>query len=82
MIQKPLLQYVDAKWISIDVNLNGETIAFERERSEESQGMPMLTVIKNLDEDTMDLLVSAWCVRLWGEIGKMARGKRRSSLIF
>lgn len=79
-IKKPLLQFFDSKWVSFDAEFESETIAFEREGTEESQSMPTLSVVKNLDEEMMDLLVSAWCVRLWGDLPKMvSSGKRRSS---
>ncbi|RFU28948.1 hypothetical protein B7463_g7401, partial [Scytalidium lignicola] len=81
-VLRRLLQLYDTKWVCYVDNPDGEAIAFEREGGEDSKGMPMLTVVKNLNGDMMDFLVSAWCVRLWGEAGKVACGKRRFSLSF
>ncbi|RFU29751.1 hypothetical protein B7463_g6562, partial [Scytalidium lignicola] len=77
--QHHLLQFYDAKWVSYESSADGEAIAFEKQGGEQSNGMPMLTLVKNLDEDTMDFLVSAWCVKLWEEVGRVARNQRRFS---
>jgi hypothetical protein len=34
--------------------------------------MPVLSVIKKLDQEMMDFLISAWCLTLWRDIGKRA----------
>jgi hypothetical protein len=35
--------------------------------------MPVLSVTKDLDQEMIDFLVSAWCVTLWRDVGKRAR---------
>ncbi len=45
----------------------------------ECEGMPVLSMIKDLDQEWMDFLVSAWCVTMWGEVSKRARRLSNSS---
>ncbi|KAH8808710.1 hypothetical protein F5884DRAFT_858232 [Xylogone sp. PMI_703] len=80
VMQRPLLQYYDSKWVSYESSAEGDAIAFEKQGGDGSRGMPMLTIVKNLDEEMIDFLVSAWCVKLWEEAGKIARHKRKYSL--
>ena len=54
------------KWVGYD----DEVVALAREGGEECEGMPVLSVVKGLDLEMMDFLVSAWCVAMWGEVGK------------
>jgi hypothetical protein len=68
-VQKHLLIFKDGKWEDGDDNL----VALEREGGEEVAGMPVLSVKMELEQDMLDFLVSAWCVTLWGEVGKRAR---------
>jgi len=75
MVQKLLLRNYDGKWLD-DAN---EVIALAREGGEECEGMPVLSVVKDLDMEMIDFLVSAWCVTLWEELGKRARHMNRSS---
>ena len=74
-VQKGLLQYYSGKW----VDDNDEVVALVREGGEECEGMPVLSVVKNLDLEMVDFLVSAWCVTMWGEVGKRARHMTKSS---
>ncbi|RFU23977.1 hypothetical protein B7463_g12361, partial [Scytalidium lignicola] len=59
VVQRHLLQFYDSKWVSYQLNDDGEAIAFEKEGGEQSKGMPILTIVKNLEEEMMDFLVSA-----------------------
>ena len=68
-VQKHLLQFYHGKWINED----DEVVALEREGGEECAGMPVLNVTKELNPEWMDFLISAWCVTLWGEVGKRWR---------
>jgi hypothetical protein len=74
-VQKHLLQLVRGKW----VNDADEVVALEREGGAECEGMPVLSVTKELDKEMMDFLVSAWLVTMWGEVGKRARRLSRSA---
>jgi hypothetical protein len=67
-VTRDLLQFSDQKW----VNEGDEVVALAREGGAECEGMPVLSVIKDLDQEMMDFLISAWCVTLWGELGKRA----------
>jgi hypothetical protein len=67
-VTRDLLRFFDQKWI----NDKDEVLALAREGSAECEGMPVLSVIKELDQGMMDFLISAWCVTLWGELGKRA----------
>lgn len=64
-----MLRFYSGKCIDED----GEVIALEREGGVECKGMPVLSVTKHLGQEMMDFLVSAWCVTIWGEVGKRAR---------
>jgi len=55
------------------VSENDEVLALAREGGAYCAGMPLLSVVKYLDQGMMDFLISAWCVTLWGEVGKRAR---------
>lgn len=68
-VQKDLLQFYEGKW----VDEYGEVLALAREGGAECKGMPVLSVTKDLDQEMMDFLVSAWCVTLWRDVGKRAR---------
>ena len=74
-VQKGLLQYYGGKW----VDDNDEVVALAREGDEASEGMPVLSVVKDLDLGMMDFLVAAWCVTMWGEVGKRAHHTSKSS---
>jgi hypothetical protein len=74
-VQKGLLQYYSGKWVDGD----DEVVALAREGGEACEGMPVLSVVKDLDLEMMDFLVSAWCVTMWGEISKRARHMSKSS---
>jgi hypothetical protein len=65
-VTRDLLRFFDQKW----VNDKDEVLALAREGGTECEGMPVLSVIKDLDQGMMDFLISAWCVTLWGELGK------------
>jgi hypothetical protein len=67
-VTRDLLRFSDQKW----VNDKDEVLALAREGGAECEGMPVLSVIKDLDQGVMDFLISAWCVTLWGELGKRA----------
>jgi hypothetical protein len=73
-VQKHILVFYSGKWEQED----GELIAIEREGGVECEGMPVLSVIKDLDPEMADFLVSAWCVTMWGEVGKRARRLSKS----
>ncbi|KAF4634928.1 hypothetical protein G7Y89_g3181 [Cudoniella acicularis] len=62
-VQKNLLRFFDGKWIGED----DEVLALAREGGAKCEGMPVLSVVKDLDQGMMDFLISAWCVTLWGE---------------
>lgn len=64
-----ILRFFDGKW----VDENEEVIAIAREGGEECKGMPVLSVVKELDQGMMDFLMGAWGVTLWGEVEKRAR---------
>jgi hypothetical protein len=67
-VTRDLLRFFDQKW----VNDKDEVLALAREGGPECEGMPVLSVIKDLDQGMMDFLISAWCVTLWSELGKRA----------
>ena len=75
-MKKSLLSCNRGKW----EDENDEVVALEREggKDSESQGMPVLSVVKELDADWLDFVVAAWCVTLWGEVGKRARRLSRN----
>jgi len=75
MVQKGVLRYYSGKWVDDD----DEVVALAREGDEACEGMPALSVVKDLDLEMMDFLVSAWCVTMWGEVGKRARQMSKSS---
>ena len=74
-VQKPLLQLIGGKWFCYITNDDGEVIAIESEGVQESNGMPVLTLSKDLDLELMDFLVSAWCVTMWGGHVKKHAGR-------
>jgi hypothetical protein len=74
-VQKGLLRYYSGKW----VDGNDEVVALAREGGEACEGMPVLSVVKDLELEMMDFLVSAWCVTMWGEVGKRAHHMSKSS---
>jgi hypothetical protein len=74
-VQKSLLRYYSGKWVDDD----DKVIALAREGGEACEGMPVLSVVKDLDQEMMDFLVSAWCVTMWREVGKRARRLSKSS---
>jgi hypothetical protein len=47
-----------------------EVVALEREAGAEVGGMPVLSVMRELDVEMMDFLVLAWCVTMWVEVGR------------
>lgn len=65
-----LLKATGGEWISYMQNDGGEVVAIESRGCKESVGMPMLSLVKGLDKESMDLLVSAWCVKMWGHVNK------------
>lgn len=65
-MQKDLLRFFDGRWVTED----DEVIALAREGGVECEGMPVLSVVKELDQMTLDFLVAAWCVTLWGSFIK------------
>lgn len=67
-VQHDLLQFYDGKW----VDEHDEVLALAREGGAECKGMPVLSIIKDLDQEMMDFLISSWCVTLWGDVGKRA----------
>ncbi len=73
-VEKHLLQFYGGRWMDVD----DEVVALEREGSAAEGGFPVLSVTKELDQETMDFLVSAWCVTMWGELGKRARQHSKS----
>jgi hypothetical protein len=73
-VQENLLRFCDGKW----VNEKDEVLALAREGGVECQGMPVLSVVKDLDQEILDFLICAWCVALWKVIGKRARRHSRS----
>ena len=75
MVHKVLLRYYSGKWVDDD----NEVIALAREGGEACEGMPVLSVVKDLDLEMMDFLVAAWCVTMWGEVGKRTRRMSKSS---
>jgi hypothetical protein len=74
-VQKHLLQFYDGKWEDDD----DEILALESEGGLECEGMPLLSVAKDLDQEMMDFLVSAWCVTMWGEVGKRVKRMQKGS---
>ncbi|KAE8444943.1 hypothetical protein EG329_014070 [Mollisiaceae sp. DMI_Dod_QoI] len=62
-VQTDLLRLADGKW----VDEKEEVIALAREGGADCEGMPVLSVVKDLDQEMMDFLISAWCVTLWME---------------
>jgi len=73
-VRKSLLQFYRGKWVDDD----DKVVALEREGGAECKGMPVLSVTKDLDQEMMDFLVSAWCVTMWGEVGKRAHHLSKS----
>jgi hypothetical protein len=73
-VQENLLRFYDGKW----VDGKDEVLALAREGGAECQGMPVLSVVKGLDQGMVDFLICAWCVALWKVIGKRARRHSRS----
>jgi hypothetical protein len=71
--RKNLFQVFNGKWICYEPNEEGEILALEREGGAECEGMPMLSIQREVDQEMMDFLVSAWLVTLWGEVGKRVR---------
>ena len=71
--RKTLFQSFSGKWICYEPNEEGEIIALEREGGAECAGMPVLSIQRELDQDMLDFLISAWLVTLWGELGKRVR---------
>lgn len=78
-VRKNLLQLYRGRWISFETVDEGETVGLEREGGAECEGMPVLSLTKDLDPETRDFLIAAWCVTLWGEVGKRARRLSKSS---
>jgi hypothetical protein len=74
-VEKHLLQFCKGEWVDAD----DEVVALEREGGAECEGMPVLSVTKELDQETMDFLVSAWCVTMWGQVGKRHRRSNKSA---
>ena len=74
-VEKHLLQFLQGKVVDAD----DEVVALEREGGAECEGMPVLSVLKEVDEETMDFLVSAWLTTLWGQVGKRARRHSKDS---
>ena len=81
-VEKDLLRTIDGKWL----DEHDQVVALAREGGVECEGMPVLSVTEGLHQEVMDFLVSAWCVTLWGELGKRAhhhqhhhRHQKRSS---
>lgn len=68
-VEKHLLQFCKGEWVDSD----DQVVAIEREGGAECEGMPVLSLTKELDQEMMDFLVSAWCVTMWGQVGKRAR---------
>ena len=67
-VQKHLLQLSRGEWVDDD----DQVLALEREGGAECEGMPMLSIMKDLDQEMADFLVSAWCVTMWDDAGKRA----------
>lgn len=78
-VRKNLLQFYRGRWVSFETSDEGETVALEREGGAECEGMPVLSLTKDLEPETRDFLIAAWCVTLWGEVGKRARRLSKSS---
>jgi hypothetical protein len=74
-VQKHLLQLDRGKWVDDD----DEVVALQREGGAECEGMPMLSIMRDLDVELSDFLVSAWCVTMWGDVGKRAKGMSKGS---
>lgn len=68
-VQRHLLRFYGGKCVGED----DEVLALERDGGVECGGMPVLSLTRTLDQEKMDLLVSAWCVTMWGQVGKRAR---------
>lgn len=77
--RKNLLQMFDAQWVCYEPNEDGEVIALEREGGAECANMPVLSIQKELDQDMLDFLVSAWLVTLWGEVGARVHRKEHKA---
>lgn len=73
-VQNNLLRFYDGKW----VDEKDKVLALAREGGAECQGMPVLSVVKDLDQGMLDFLICAWCVALWKVIGKRTRRLSRS----
>ena len=71
--RQQLYQMFGGQWIGYENNDKGELIALEREGGAECDGMPMLSIQKELGQDSLDFLVAAWLVTMWGEVGKRVR---------
>ncbi|KAE9365047.1 hypothetical protein N431DRAFT_353315 [Stipitochalara longipes BDJ] len=74
-VEKDLLRYFEGKW----TDENEQVIALAREGGAECEGMPVLSVSEGLHQEMMDFLISAWCVTLWGEVGKRAHHRHKHS---
>lgn len=75
-VRKSLLGFARGQWVDGDEVV----VALEREGSVgECGGMPVLSVLGEMDPEMMDFLVAAWCVTLWGEVEKRVRRLSRSS---
>lgn len=78
LVQKHLLQWQDGRWTKGVVG-EGEVIAVERDVVH--GGMGVLNIVgKEVEGEDLDLLVSAWCVRHWGQVKE--GGRRKSSFGF
>ena len=76
-VHKQLLQFRKGQVLDPD----DEIIALERDGGTECGGMPVLCVIKELNQEMLDFLVSAWLVTLWGQVGKKARRQSTSNSV-
>jgi hypothetical protein len=68
VFQQHLLTLSRGNWISYMLKEEGEVIAVLNEKGLGPQGMPVLGVVKDLDKEILDFLVSAWCVKTWGHL--------------
>lgn len=71
--RQQLYQMFGGQWIGYENNDKGELIALEREGGAECDGMPVMSIQKELGQDSLDFLVAAWLVTMWGEVGKRVR---------
>ena len=76
--RQQLYHMFGGQWIGYENNDKGELIALEREGGAECEGMPVLSVQKELSQDSLDFLVAAWLVTLWGGVGKRVRRLSKS----